>query len=337
VIYSEQDIDFQTITDRRFEELCFDLLLRLGYKGLTWRQGGADGGRDIEGRFHVTNPLTESYDEKWFFECKRWTVGVPMKELVTKIAWADVERPKHLVIIASSHITNDTKIWLEKIAIQKNYAIHVIEGKRLKQLLLSYPDLIGDYFVDEYSKLLRDSQRNLLVHNLLPEPGTLYLLSAKLTPNKLTGEELAFLLSSVLLLDTDIESWCENNDYFNMDHIFANLQRHSNTATPLVDLIGDYAAKAWAFSNCAVVTAFCDPTVVTLFKDTFISLLLLNYKKEQRRALYIYVATSDTEAIELLMEVTGDFSTKIRNIKVQNTRDEIHKIMVALEGHKDPT
>ena len=105
MIYNEQDIDFQTITDRRFEELCFDLLLRLGFKGLTWRQGGADSGRDIEGRFHTTNPLTDNYDEKWFVECKRWTVGVPITELDTKIAWADAERPKHLVIIVSSHIT----------------------------------------------------------------------------------------------------------------------------------------------------------------------------------------------------------------------------------------
>lgn len=335
MIYNEQDIDFQTITDRRFEELCFDLLLRLGFKGLTWRQGGADSGRDIEGRFHATNPLTESYDEKWFFECKRWTVGVPITELDTKIAWANAERPKHLVIIVSSHITNDTRIWLEKIAIQKIYAIHVIEGKRLKQLLLSYPDLIADYFVDEYSKLLRDAKRNLLVHNLLPEPGILHLLSAHLTPSKLTGEELAFLLSSVLLLGRDIESWCENNDYFNMDHIFANLQRYSNTATPLIDLIGDdYAAGAWACSNCDSVSAYgCTSPVVTLFKRALITLLLLNYKKEQRRALYIYAETSDTDAIELLIEVTGDFSTKIRNIKLQNTEDEYLKISHALIEH----
>jgi hypothetical protein len=132
MIYNEQDIDFQTITDRRFEELCFDLLIRLGYKGLTWRQGSADSGRDIEGRYHVTNPLTESYDEKWFFECKRWSAGLPIIELNSKVAWADAERPKHLVVIVSSYITNDTRGWLEKIAVQKSYAIHVIEWKRLK-------------------------------------------------------------------------------------------------------------------------------------------------------------------------------------------------------------
>ena len=75
--------------------------------------------RDIEGRFSATGPLIESYDEKWVFECKRWTAGVPIAKLDIKIAWADAERPKHLVIIVSSHITNDTRKWLEQIAVQK--------------------------------------------------------------------------------------------------------------------------------------------------------------------------------------------------------------------------
>jgi hypothetical protein len=120
-----------------------------------------------------------------------------------------------------------------------------------------------------------------------------------------------------------------------MDHIFANLQSYSNTATPLIDLIGDdYASEAWAFSNCAAVGTYgSTSTVVTLFKDAFITSLLLDYKKEARRALYIGVATSDTEAIELLIEVTGDFSAKIHNMKVQNTRDEFLKIEHALIEH----
>ena len=120
-----------------------------------------------------------------------------------------------------------------------------------------------------------------------------------------------------------------------MDHIFANLQRYSNTATPLIDLIGDdYAANAWACSNCAALgSSNCKLTVVTLFKHTIITSLLLNYKKEKRRALYIYAETSDTEAIELLIEVTGDFSTKIRKIKLQNTENEFLKISYALIEH----
>jgi len=40
MIYEEQDIDFLKLTDKKFEELCFDLLLQLDFRGLIWRQGG---------------------------------------------------------------------------------------------------------------------------------------------------------------------------------------------------------------------------------------------------------------------------------------------------------
>ena len=335
MIYNEQDIDFQTISDRRFEELCFDLLLRLGFTGLTWRQGSADSGRDIEGSFHITNPLIESYDEKWFFECKNWKTGLPVTEFGSKIAWADAERPKHLVVMTSSHITNDTRIWLDKLAIQKSYSIHVIEGKFLKKILLSYSDLIANYFGDKYSKLLREAQRNCFIHDLLPDPGTLNLLSVNLSPSKLTREEIAFLLASVLLLDSDILSWCEDNVYFNMDHIFANLQNYSNSKKPLLNLMSDdYAADAWAFSNCAYLSSYgAHSSVVTLLKHALVSSLLLNYKEEPKKALYIFVATSDIEAIELLIEVTGDFSTTIRTMKVEDGKNEYMKIVHVLIDH----
>jgi hypothetical protein len=40
MLFSENDINFQNISDLKFEELCFDLLLKVGFHGLIWRQGG---------------------------------------------------------------------------------------------------------------------------------------------------------------------------------------------------------------------------------------------------------------------------------------------------------
>jgi len=271
MIYSEHDIDFLALSSKRFEELCFDLLLRLGFKGLTWRQGGADSGRDIEGRFALTNPLIESYDERWFFECKRYSDGVPVTEFNSKIAWADAERPKHLVIIVSSYVSNSTREWLEKTTLQKAYVIHLIEGKKLKKLLLPFPELISEYFMDKYSKLLHDAQKNWLVHNLLPEPATLCVLSANLDATKLTGEELVFLLASVLLEDSDIQSWCENNSYFNMDHIFVNLKNHSNTKRPLIEQISDYATETWACCNTNALASYGRTCSISTWDNTFIT------------------------------------------------------------------
>ena len=126
--YEDKDINFLKLTDNQFEEACFELLLRLGYKGLIWRTGGADSGRDIEGFQAVNNPLVGTYDEKWFFECKRYESGVPVEQLNSKIAWADAEKPKHLVFLVSSHLSNNSRAWLEKISQDKYYLVHLIEG-----------------------------------------------------------------------------------------------------------------------------------------------------------------------------------------------------------------
>ena len=138
MLYDEDDIDFLKLSDSDFEEVCFDLLLRLGYKSLVWRLGGADNGRDIEGQFAVSNSLTGTYDEKWFFECKRYEAGIPPEQMNSKFAWADAEKPKHLVFLVSSYLTNNARTWLEKISADKAYKVHLVEGKQLKLLLLSF-------------------------------------------------------------------------------------------------------------------------------------------------------------------------------------------------------
>ena len=66
------DIDFTKLSSTRFEELCFDLLMELGFQKLIWRQGGADSGRDIQGTREVRCNLLEPFEELWFFECKQF-------------------------------------------------------------------------------------------------------------------------------------------------------------------------------------------------------------------------------------------------------------------------
>jgi hypothetical protein len=84
MIFTEEDVDFEKIDDKEFEELCFDLLLKFGYQSLIWRQGGADSGRDIEANYAVVNPLIGSYIERWFIECKKYSGGVPNTVIESK-------------------------------------------------------------------------------------------------------------------------------------------------------------------------------------------------------------------------------------------------------------
>jgi HJR/Mrr/RecB family endonuclease len=106
MLFQESDIKFESLDSDSFEELCFDLLARLGFHSLVWRQGGADSGRDIEASYTVAHPLVKHYDDRWFVECKRYTGGVPVEELASKVAWAEAEKPAHFLIITKSdHMT----------------------------------------------------------------------------------------------------------------------------------------------------------------------------------------------------------------------------------------
>lgn len=196
MLYVERDIDFTIIKDgKMFEELCFDLLIRLGFKRLKWCQGGSDNGRDMEGYLGNSNALIGSYDEKWFFECKHHSKGINPEAIFSKIAWADSGRPKHFALFTSTYITTPTETWFEGIKSQgKFYKMSIIEGKQLKQLILMFPDLIKKYFISESQKLLHETEINWVVRNILPSIDTLYYLYKNIDYKILEENDLVFLV-----------------------------------------------------------------------------------------------------------------------------------------------
>ena len=159
MIYNLEDINFSNITPKKFENLCYDLLIKYDYHDLVWRDGGADNGRDIEAYF-LFNTMLRSTETKWFFECKHYTSGgVSVKDINSKLSWADAEQPDYLVFFISSYLTNNTRTWLDKIGQKKQYRITIIEGEGFKNRLLKYPELITKYFpLNKYAKLLKNIQ-----------------------------------------------------------------------------------------------------------------------------------------------------------------------------------
>jgi hypothetical protein len=69
----------------------------------------------------------------------------------------------------SSYLTNPTRDWLEKICRDAPFSYHVLEGKQLKKLILGFPELVAQYFLDEYQKLLSEAMSSWLAHSILPE------------------------------------------------------------------------------------------------------------------------------------------------------------------------
>lgn len=193
--YTKDDIQFEQISPRGFENLCYDLLVKYNFHNLIWREGGADNGRDIEASFTFNNTI-KNKETKWFFECKHYTSGgVPPEHLNSKIAWADAELPNSIVIFVSSYLTNNARTWLEKISPQKQYEIICIEGEELRERLLNYPDLIERYFsLNRYEQMLKDIKDYKNKFNINPSFEILKEIIENIDLTKLDNEDIGFIL-----------------------------------------------------------------------------------------------------------------------------------------------
>lgn len=193
--FNIEDIDFEKITPREFENLCYDLLVKYNFRNLIWRKGGADNGRDIEAKLTFSTMLNTK-ETNWFIECKHYTSGgVPPNDLNSKIAWADAEQPDYLVFFISSYLTNGARTWIEKIIPQKYYEITVIEGEDLKNRLIKYPELIERYFsLNRYEKLFKDVRDYKTKFNINPSYEFLTEIISNIDLTRLSIDEIGFIL-----------------------------------------------------------------------------------------------------------------------------------------------
>lgn len=196
--FTEDDIDFKKISSQKFEELCFDLLLKMRFYNLIWRKGGPDNGRDIEASFLVVNPLTGYYEEKWFIECKNYSGGIPVTELDSKFSWADAEKPNHLLIIASPYISNSSRTWIDKRKEIVPYRVHLLEGINLKKMLLNNEDIVTKYFLSKAEKLLKHTINGWVSLDILPDGKILHYIRNSLNISKLSPWEVSFLWNSYM-------------------------------------------------------------------------------------------------------------------------------------------
>lgn len=316
--FTEDDIDFLSITTTQFEELCFELLIEMRYQNLIWRQGGADNGRDIEGYFQSSTPLVKTIDEKWFFECKRYKKGVPPGQLYSKVAWADAEKPRHLVFFISSYLSNSARTWLEKISSEKFYFVHKIEGKALKKLILKYPNIVTKYFINKYEKLLLESRKNWLIHGIYPDIATLFVLSEHLDFAKLTESEIGFFWCVAMLKANELDGYnVLNHDSHRkeMDGLFYHIASLNNTTSSLISDEQDLSTVEFGMSEN--IWGIAD-------SQSVIANLLLDQSSKPKPALYSFVYDSKGKGIEVLIVATGDFPIKIRHIK-ENASTEAGK------------
>lgn len=319
-MFDEKEIVITNLTDVEFEELCFDLLFELGFDELQWRRGGADNGRDIEGIKYFDSPLIGKYKEKWFFECKRYTKGVPPDQLNSKIAWADAEKPKHLVFFISSYLTSGARTWLEKLENDKFYKIHTIEEKQLKKLVLSKPRLIREYFSSDLQKLMRDSIRSWVLHNIVPEPQLIRTLSESEEADQFSIEELAFLWNAAKYRFEEVALNMEDSFEASIDWMFRLLANNANVNMPVLNI---------SDSLCLLDEREGSSSFDLVYNKIYSAEVAFLVEGSETIALYSFVRDNDGEGIEVLVEQNSSLTCYIRHIP-SNAKVELFNVKKTL-------
>lgn len=153
-------IDLNELSPTDFEELCYDLLLKLGFKNINWRKGTgktsspSDGGRDIEASLIITDIDNKVYEEKWYIECKHYEKGVPADKISNAITWASAEKVDKLLIISSNFLSNSCKQYLEKIKDTASFMIKTWENKDLEEMLNNHIDLLHKYRITSNNNIV---------------------------------------------------------------------------------------------------------------------------------------------------------------------------------------
>ncbi len=303
--FIEENINLQNLSSIRFEELCFDLLIKYGFEALLWRKGGADDGRDIEGFKSIENPLIGTYKEQWFFECKKHEKGISPEQLNSKVAWADAKKPRHLLIFVSSYLTNNCRTWLEDLKSTKSYSIHIMEGVDIKKKIILFPDLVSKYFYNKYEKLFLDSRMNWLIHGLYPDSETLFLIFKNIDLKRLDTNELGFLWITSHERINEISPGTHFEEFNPLEYIFDHLKQKANHNKPLLESLP--SKKLWSNSiNMATANQKYPKSIMAKFKSDNSAIY--------ENMVYSYYRHENFDGIEVLIEAKSDFPVATRFI-----------------------
>ena len=132
---------------RLFENLCYDLISKMGFSKIIWRAGSqADEGRDIEATLIIPDPIEDQRIEKWYIECKNYSRAISVSNIETKISWCDANKPTTFLIITNSFLSNQTKKWIKSITKDKVYRITYMERPKLEEEIQKHQEIFNRYF-----------------------------------------------------------------------------------------------------------------------------------------------------------------------------------------------
>jgi Restriction endonuclease. len=128
------------ITGSDFEKLCCDLVEELGFTNIRRQASGTQFGFDL-----AADRKKKRKNEYWFFECKKYSSRVPLKEISNKLLWAETQKDIHcFVIVSNAELSNDLHKLLASY--RRRYYVLTWSGQVFQRLLVSCPQTYSKWF-----------------------------------------------------------------------------------------------------------------------------------------------------------------------------------------------
>lgn len=221
------------LSPKNFEHLCYHLVKAMpGFVNVDLRDGSYDSGRDIDAIYRKKAPdsITE-ITEKWRFECKKYSKGIPFDDISGKIKQADLNKIDKLVIMSNMHLTPACKDEIEKIQNNSNCKIIDWTGVHFQDILFQYPDICKEFFSDEeLPQRFLDTKRPQELINATKRAGSHFgieleikLKEGQKPPTNM--EEAADIIKETLLNLKDIDINIKSLIYQQISGLFLSISR----------------------------------------------------------------------------------------------------------------
>lgn len=141
-------IDFEFLDYSQFEQLIFRLLKRLKFRNISTISSKIDYGYDFEAVSKHKDPFGNYVELKWIISVKFYKQSRADITSLRQISQIIDSSPSEYngVIITNGQLTSSAKDWLNNNNIKSKINITIIDGIKLKQLILRYPDLVNEFF-----------------------------------------------------------------------------------------------------------------------------------------------------------------------------------------------
>ena len=299
-------IAWNSLTDQEFESLCYDVLVREGYKNLRWMgRTGGDRARDIIAEKVMRIAENIERNLKCIAQCKKYLSRPPSpSDLESTFAWAEAHQPDILLIMVPNTLTPDTHDWLDMMQPQKRYHIFVYDEKNFEQFF----DHNGDIYLKHFGKE-RVSPRRLIVSLLLGKADQ--TLQTMLTKTSLSREEAERTLKD--LEDQRMVSWSRSQTAtsYHLRRDFATFE--SLAKEFLVD-----ETKRFEFLSSEYCQSLIGPELVDHIESRF----HLTLNADQKAALPRLLRISPSALNAALVWPTAKYDTAYAHIRELGLKGE---------------